>query len=291
MSLFSAATGWALFVAVVVTVGAVFSRWLVTTSPEHRRTAARPARLAAIFLPTIMVFVLARQVWEFRDPYASLSSDLGLVLGSAWGTAWLWAVIASVVAAVGFMAAASGRDWGWLLATPAVVALAVFPGLTGHAAAVEGPWRLPTLAADVLHVLAAGAWMGGLTAVLAVERAALRAPGDGRSTLPTLVPRFSRLAMVSVGVLALTGLFASVRHLPDWSSLWQTGYGRWLLLKLAGVGAVLLLGALNFKVLSPRLTDEEGPAAMRRAATLELLAGTVVLLVTAVLVRTSPLGH
>jgi putative copper export protein len=57
------------------------------------------------------------------------------------------------------------------------------------------------------------------------------------------------------------------------------------------VGAVLGLGALNWKRLTPKLGEAGGNDALRRAATTELLLAQVVLLVTAILVRMSPMDH
>lgn len=135
--------------------------------------------------------------------------------------------------------------------------------------------------------------MGGLAVVLFLERRwrTTRGTEDPDSLLPVLVPRFSPVAMVSVGFLIATGTLASWIHLPDFGALWSTGYGRLLLLKMGLVLGVLGLGAMNWKRLTPLLTTVEGPPAMRRAAAVELAVATVVLLVTAMLVRTSPLGH
>jgi copper transport protein len=95
--------------------------------------------------------------------------------------------------------------------------------------------------------------------------------------------------MVSVAVLTLTGLVASVVHLESVAALWEQRYGRLLVLKLAGVGAVLALGFLNWRRITPRLDREDGQRAMRRAASLELLIANLVLAVTAILTRTAPL--
>ena len=109
--------------------------------------------------------------------------------------------------------------------------------------------------------------------------------------MPSLVPAFSPVAMVSVATLVLTGSVASWAHLESVSSLWTTPYGRLLLLKVVVVAGVLAMGALNWRRLTPRLSEEDGPRAMRRSALVELALANVVLIVTAVLVRTSPLGH
>ena len=68
--------------------------------------------------------------------------------------------------------------------------------------------------------------------------------------------------------------------------------GRWhRAVVVASVAAVLALGGLNFRIFTPRLGTAVGNAAMRRSATVELIVAQVVLVVTALLVRTSPTGH
>ena len=61
--------------------------------------------------------------------------------------------------------------------------------------------------------------------------------------------------------------------------------------KLVLVAVVLGLGALNYRRLAPRLGSSAGDRALRRSAAWELVVANLVLVVTAVLVRTSPLGH
>lgn len=167
-------TGWVLFVSLVGATGSVVSRWLIlprltlpggTDGAWLRRGAARLGRAAGLLLIPAMALVLLRQVREFRDPFVPWTEDAVLLLSTSWGTTWKLAAVATLVVAAGFVLAAAGRRIGWWLATPFVLALAAFPGLTGHAGGGDGPtWLL--LPADVLHVLAAGTWMGSLAVIL-----------------------------------------------------------------------------------------------------------------------------
>lgn len=97
--------------------------------------------------------------------------------------------------------------------------------------------------------------------------------------------------MASVALLVLTGLYASWSHLDSLGALATTTYGRILSLKLLLVAVILAFGARNFKALTPKLGTDRGDDAMRRSAAVELAVAQIVLLVTAVLVRTSPIGH
>lgn len=293
------ATGWLLFLSLTTVTGVVIGRWLVLPrsaedAPARAggalpRAAARLGGGASLLLLAALGLVFLRQLLEFRDPFAPWGEDARLLLaGTAWGTTWVAAIAAALLSAVAFRMAAGDRRAAWALAAICVLPLGAFPALTGHAN--TGDLRGLTLVADVLHVWAAGAWIGGLALVLFLDRASRGAPlGGGPTLLEVLVPRFSKVALVSVGTLVVTGVFASWVHVEGWGALVDTGYGRLLLLKLALVGGVLLLGAINFRVVTPRLAHGAGPSTLRRVAALELLWANLVLAATALLVRTSPM--
>jgi putative copper export protein len=239
-----------------------------------------------------LVFSLLRQYSEFRDPFAPAMEEFRLLLTTPWGTVWKWAVGAAMLALSGFLLALRQSLPGWALASLAGAALGFFPGLTGHAAgAADARWL--ALVADALHVWAAGAWVGGLALVLYLVSIARNGSvgQGGASELGTLVPLFSPIAVLGAGILAVTGSVGAFRELGAVGALWSTGYGRVLTLKVALVGVVLALGAVNWRRLTPRLGTESGDRTMLRAAAIELLVANAVLLITAVLVRTSPGGH
>jgi copper transport protein len=184
---------------------------------------------------------------------------------------------------------ASART-GWMLAAAAAVALALASALSGHAAAATMLAPLPVLA-DAIHVLSAGAWLGSLFVLLVAGIPAAAATGEGRARgVAELVEAFSPVALASAAVLAATGVFAAAMQLDGIAALWQSVYGRTLLVKLALLGAVFATGAYNWKRVRPALGQEVGVARLRRSAGVELAVGIAVLLVTAVLVATAPPG-
>jgi copper transport protein len=142
------------------------------------------------------------------------------------------------------------------------------------------------LALDWAHLAAASIWIGGLIGLLVL--AAATEPGRRVAALAAVVPRFSRAAVVSVAVLLVTGIIASVVHLPTLSSLWQTSYGKAIVAKSVLLAFALVLGALNNLRSRPRLAaaverrDEalgNGAAALLRRLVLgegALLVGAVV---------------
>ncbi|MGW1516495.1 copper resistance CopC/CopD family protein [Streptomyces sp. NPDC002287] len=116
---------------------------------------------------------------------------------------------------------------------------------------------------DILHLLAVAAWLGGLVALLV----ALRTAADIERAA---VQRFSRVAFISVVVLAVTGVYQSWRQLGSWSALTGTSYGRLLLIK---VGLVAVLVGIAY--LSRKWTARLGDLAVedRAAEPAAVLAG------------------
>jgi copper transport protein len=154
-------------------------------------------------------------------------------------------------------------------------ALAVWsPALVGHTRAYE-PVSLLVLT-DALHLSAGAVWLGGLAGLAIVLPSLAGREREGA----LLLSRFSTVAAVLLGILAAAGVLLGWRILGSWSGLWETTYGRLLLVK---VGIALVVGAVaafNRYRLLPRAAD--GPHEARRRATYAVRR--VVLLEAALLV-------
>ena len=296
-----AVTGWLFFSALVIALGTVAARWVfipraAVALPEAEdrllTAAGRLGLWASTLLPVAIALVFARQLDEFRDPFVPWTEDAHLLLTrTEWGTTWMWATGVSLVGFVAYRLVRTGFNAAWWVATLAIVGLSAYPALSGHASGTEG-LRPLTLTTDILHVLAAGAWVGGLGFLIYAERSWRSASeSEPSSLLPVLVPIFSQVAIASVATLIATGSVAAWVHLDSFGAIVGTSYGRLLSLKLGVVLSVLGLGAVNWRRLTPRLDEDGGPDALRRNATRELLLAQVVLVVTAILVRTSPIGQ
>ena len=228
---------------------------------------------------------------------AMLSAALALALGAAWFLAEAAAVsgisrpmallgaLPSVLAYLGFARLLAlrlgllilllaclaflpaGRLGGWRLGgicATAGGALALQPWL-GHAGAAGGrageilPW------AELVHLLGAALWLGGLPALrLALGRIAEPGP---------MVHRFAAVALAAVLAIAGSGAVQGWYLVGGIGRLTDTGYGRIVLLKMVLFAAALILALANRLVLSHRL---DLPAARRRlgvSVAIEALAG------------------
>jgi copper transport protein len=177
-----------------------------------------------------------------------LSSELfwQMLFDSRVGAVWLARLSLALLAAAAIATAAgSGRTWPWWVAIGAsAMLLMTLTGLS-HAAATG---RLLPLLADWIHAVAAAVWMGGLLGFgVALCSGAFRslAPDSQTKLRERSVRRFSAVARCAVVVLACTGLYAAVQHVPNPQALLATPYGRALIAKLVVLSLLLAVGASN----------------------------------------------
>lgn len=309
-----AAVRWLQYVGLLAVLGAVAFRTVVlrfvagarpataALVPVLRAGVARLGLGATVVVAVSAVLRLVAQLSTLRGVVQGAggagpgSGDalLGaMLLHTVWGAGWCVQVAGVLLAAAGFAAARrpQAASTAWALATLGTAALAVSPGLSGHAASAPR-WTALTVVADVTHIVGAGGWLGSLLVLVIVGiPAALRLDADARGpAVADLVSAFSPTALGFAGVVALTGVFATWVHVGSVPALWRTAYGRTLLVKLALLAAVAAVGAYNWRRVRPALahptTSGTGAARLRRSATLELLVGLLVLAATAVLVAT-----
>jgi putative copper export protein len=150
---------------------------------------------------------------------------------------------------------------GSMYVAPFAVLAAALLAVAGHATGAGAQF------ADVLHVLSAGMWAGGILAL-----ASLRPPGGWTSPeARTLLERFGRVALIAFAITALTGLLRATEQLNGFGDLWSTAYGVVLVLKAAGVALMLALS----------LTWRRGrPVAGPEAAAAAVVVGATAMLAT-----------
>ncbi|MEO7043133.1 MAG: CopD family protein [Gemmatimonadaceae bacterium] len=292
---------WLSFMGLVVVIGVIALRLLVlprigSAASEAFAVALIP-RLATLGLAAAGLVIIAAIGRLFSEQSVMAASvHLGvadIVQHTTWGSVWLLQVGAAIVACAGLALARRHSAIGWGIGTVAVLVLAVTPALSGHAAGVEN-WRTLAIATDALHVIAAGAWLGSLCALivvgvptaLRVEATGSDAAGGGR-LVSEMVNAFSPIALVFASVVVLTGLVSAWLRLGSISALWSSSYGIVLIVKLALVGAVFAAGAFNWLRMREQLSKVDNADAhhrFQRSGKVELFFGVFVIAVTAVLV-------
>lgn len=170
-------------------------------------------------------------------------------------------------------------------------------GLTGHAVAVRENAVL-MLIADAIHLIAVAVWAGGLPVLF---WALWKGTSELRLSLAwaaEVVRRFSHVALISVCLLVLSGLYQSLTHIQELSTLFNTPYGNVLSLKLALFALMLALGALNRFSTKPQLARAAIQGSKTRADRKifyriggEGLLGILVLMATGFLTTLPPGAH
>jgi putative copper export protein len=241
---------------------------------------------------------------------ALISVLVGLITGIAWLTAQSAAIAGadSVAMALHVMPTVALRTqfghWMlvrlllliivlFLLRRPGVaiqialagVALAVQP-LLGHAGAIGGAAGVQLIASETLHLLAAGAWVGGLLPLLL---AVGRLPHEmAAATCRSFTP----IGLASVLLLAGTAVLQIAALMGGLPGLFGTGYGHVALLKLGLFVALVTLAALNRLVLTDRLAAAASTRLhMRVSIAAEILLGALVVIAAAFLASRTPGTH
>jgi copper transport protein len=174
--------------------------------------------------------------------------------------------------------------------------LAATPALSGHAS-IQSPTAV-FFPSDVLHVLAASVWVGGIACLLlAVPLATRELPGPQRTRLLLAVlARFSPLALVAVIAIAISGVVQAYIDVRSLNGLLHTTYGALIIAKTLLLLALIGLGWVNRGRVIPslgRLVAAHRPpggigALARRTMRGELAAMLAVLGVTAALISYAP---
>ncbi|MGH2808287.1 MAG: copper resistance CopC/CopD family protein [Actinomycetota bacterium] len=296
------AARWLNFAGLVLLAGAVFFRVVIWRREASEKAEERFGALwkrivtwawVAVCVATLASFVLQGAVagdLSFVDALAP--SVLSEVAETRFGVVSLIKIGALVVLGVFW----TFRDERWFGPLALVLLLPVLasPGLAGHAGSTD-PVTL-NVAADLLHIGAVAAWIGGLVVLLTAVFPAVRLDG-GAIALSPVVGRFSRMAMIAVAVILVTGTYASWVQVQALRALTGATYGVVLLSKIAVFIPIVLLGAFNQRVMKPRIEraadadDDDGRGALSRFRKLllgEVGLAAVVLALTALLVNLPP---
>ncbi|HEY5640079.1 MAG TPA: CopD family protein, partial [Dehalococcoidia bacterium] len=177
--------------------------------------------------------------------------------------------------------------WGGLAAGAGYLLLIAF---VSHEAAVPGSFW--AIGGDFLHLLATAVWVGMLVQLALFLLWIRRQPPQTREELTTpYLETFSVIAAMSVIVLLATGAVNALVQIPSAEALFDTAYGRALLVKLGVVAAVLVVAGANALYLRERAIEEPDSSEygarihhwLRRAVWAEAALGIVVMLAAAIL--------
>ena len=159
----------------------------------------------------------------------------------------------------------------------------------------DGAAYLIHVSADAAHLLAAGAWLGGLLPLGYLLALAGRSREHGSNASLALL-RFSGMGYTAVLTLVVSGLINTWFLVGSVSALTASPYGLLLLAKLCLFAGMVALAALNRFWLVPSLTTSTKPVAqasavfvrLRRHVLCEQAIGLVVVFIVSMLGMTQP---
>lgn len=241
---------------------------------------------------SLIIAVVFGFVWlVFESIYVSDSESLAGSFASLVPVIWytnfghlLFMRVALLSLAAGFFASRKGTRKNIVALGIAVLGTALQAGL-GHGAAMSGIEGAILLAMLVLHLLAAGVWLGGLLPLCI----ALKAASLEISYL--LADRFSVLGKICVGTLGFTAAVQGWFLAGGISGLIGTAYGRVALAKLVLFLMLLTLAAFNRCALTPALIGDHGFQAkshLHKAIVAEILVGFTIVILAGILLELPP---
>jgi len=221
-----------------------------------------------------------------------LLGDIVTPLGGAVQLARLVALIAAVFFLFDII---KDSVVGWRRALVLTLVVFIAGTMVAQSNAIGGHWEVAKIAATGLHVLATCAWLGGLVAL-----AAVLIPGEKLIELDQVIPRFSKVAQLSVVTLIVTGVVHALAVAGGISELAGSRYGLVLLIKVTIFGLMLLMGNHGRKYAIRAAFRQQhhqppdvparigGVSALAVAMGAELCIAFVILSTTALLVMVAP---
>jgi putative copper resistance protein D len=266
------------FLATMLAFGT--SAYIQAFAPERLRLALSPVVRSLALIASLVALVTAI-AWLMLES-ASMADDLSAVIDpqaigavltdTAFGQAWA-AHLVLAAALIGVIVFGPRERWG--LTTVASAALLASLGLVGHAAMQTGLEGVLHRANHAIHLLATGAWLGGLVPFALCLRAYER--DDLRKDAVLAMAGFSFWGQFIVAAIVLTGVVniaLTSQHAPLPPT---TPYRALLVAKIIIVAIMILLALFNRFVLAPLLKrSARAFAALRATSAVEIACGCVV---------------
>lgn len=254
---------FALYADLMVLAGMTAFTLYALTGAE--RTSTSLISLRSIVLVLVLLGLILSGLGLLTLAAAMMGADLFpvdpthvrmILVETAIGTAWIVRMLALVIvlaAAVALKRFPTSMRIVVLLASSVALATLVW---TGHAGATEGVSGTIHRLSDIVHMLAASIWVGGIASFswLLFKPAVQTSPIELAITHRAL-EHFSRVGTLVVGLIVLTGLINSqiLIGIANLGLIAGTPYGQLLLVKLALFGLMLVLAATNRWRLTPAL--------------------------------------
>jgi len=249
---------------------------LRTGGPGLRESCRRWTGRAGLLLAVVATLDLVINI-------VTLTESLDLPLDAAIGADFIaWTGLAVVGGAGAWLVLrTAGGVWTAPLLGGSLALVMLASLMSSHAAARLDQRSVP-MAADLLHQLGAGVWLGGIPFLLLALRKV-----TARSDKARIGMRFSRIAIGALACLAIGGAVMAICYGGSWAAVIGTAYGAMMATKLALLGLLLLLG-LNNLLATHGVTRDPLLVRLERFAELEIGIGVAVFFLAASLASSPP---
>ncbi|MCM8747482.1 copper resistance protein CopC/CopD [Thermomicrobium sp. CFH 73360] len=237
----------------------------------HLQIIARRGALVAAFASGLMLIAYAGNLTTLPNPEA-LRQLLATRPGAVWSGSFLLALFC-----YGILAAPLPAPVQLTLSIVSATALALSRAAVSHAAATD----LPVLSIPVatVHTIGATILIGSSLALLPVLRATQGQTDQARAAAEQLIRRFALAAVPLAELVTLSGAYGLWTNVAAPEDLWNTPYGRTLLMKLAAVFAfTAVTGILTLRWLRQQRASLQLLRLKALFAFLILLAATILVM-------------
>jgi putative copper resistance protein D len=245
--------------------------------------------LLGVIFSVASLVVMAKNMTGATDYQTIESHAFEMILGETYfGTAWISRMVALAACLIGMLRFHNAPTQGCLIVSlGGGIALGSL-AWGGHGAMDEGVRGFLHFTADILHLLAAGVWVGALAFFLLLAK-----KGSNQKHFAVLARTSVGFAAVGTAVVATLVATGSINFYliagTNVSLLFQSAYGRLLLLKLMLFAGMLLMAALNRYRLAPRIDSavlmgdtQAACVAMKRSLNIEFSLAIAILFLVAI---------
>jgi len=261
---------WFQLISLTFCIGALVCRLLVFTPSTGAEVSSQGSILANIWrsFGICLGIMIAGSVSELLMRAAEMSGQPvseafpilpTVILKTHFGSTWLIRIAALILLSIMLTAGRRYRDsHGFLLPTLGLaLIISMTASASGHASD-KGDFSVAEIM-DWLHLLAASVWGGGLIVLSVSLLPELVRKGDQEApVIAGVARRFSRIAGVAVGIVALTSIYNAWSYVGSFGALLKSPYGLAVLVKIILFLILINLGAFNRYINVPLLQQWGG---------------------------------
>jgi putative copper resistance protein D len=298
------------FAATVSASGVVFFRAFVANADawpcDHNvsRGGLREfyRRLDLVFWISLVLALASGAVWfllvavDIADrPVSEVFTDdvaWTVLSETQFGHVWTFRLLLGTLLAATAGLANPETNWRWQIEVPLAAGFLGSLAWAGHAGGTPGLGGTIHIVSDILHLIAAGAWVGGLLPFASLLKTIRRVPeADWGPVANAATRRFSTLGLAAVGTILATGIVNTWNLVGSRDALIDTDYGRLLMLKAVLFAAMISIAAFNRMRLSPKLASAGTIRKLERNSLIEALLGLTILFIVGALGIVAPAIH